>query len=80
MRFPQRQARVNVIQAETANNEAIGNSGLQNGALIIREKTRSFNNDSNNHNNATKNNNDQDENLLPYLQEKRSFDTRLQIQ
>ena len=30
MRFRQRQASVNVIQAETANNEAIGNLGAQN--------------------------------------------------
>ena len=43
MRFPQDQANVNVIQADTASNDAIGTTDAQNEAHIIREKTSNYN-------------------------------------
>ena len=57
MRFSQRQANVNIAQADIANNDTTGNRNAQNGAPIVREETRNNNNNADNRNNAYNNNN-----------------------
>ena len=77
MRFSQCQVNVNVIQADIASYNAAGIAGARNGAPIIREKTRNYNNDSANHNNANNNNNSNNGQRKPYChicKKKRSFD------
>ena len=59
MRFSQKQANVNFVQADTSNNDAAGNRVRK---TEHREKTRNNNNNSNNRNNAYQNNNNNSNN------------------